>query len=1247
MLSQGTLQISTKTQVLSQGTHAGQESSQAQTQPPLGTNGFTPAIHTHDSQLPSPSRTLVQQPIAWEPPDESLPDLGRFPAMRRRRGAGRKPRLVKDSQTGSSPQSDHLATPSQTSQTLAYEHQNRSFPAGSALGLKSYVQTGQLNGNLDSSKTTPGHRIRSPAGLEDRPTSRLPSEVPPHPQSERQVSGSIGLEGEHALHSDTAQTRTPTPSTVPAQSFQASQQAQQSFSARPPIASSNSDSPAGIIWPDSKKTALATAAKIALTCTSVNAGKKISTAHIRALLDSNPSYIELCESFEGMGFVFDRGHFARSLLAAVPDVNSTVPTQSVTNAPLQNLNEANSMSRKSTGATPPASTAPGEQLIPSNAMAESNVRGPPNLTAMDGLSAIAPETPRPGPGRPSKHGSPAQPFVISPSILNRGPGRPRKDGSPAQPRKAAHLRQSYGDDADSHMPIGTLPTVGETSRAFRKDPAPSSNTANDEERLGRYGDLHRNGHGLSATRYSDDHRQSEDVGDASQIVARTEHGTPSIKEPALQNGADVGHTDRIFGSGIAGAVQRQASKKRRRFTVRWDNQRNMTKSSEVLKRQGPLLDTEVEPQNMAVDASVKRGVAPNLKGGPLRAAISSNLPPPNYGTPELSTLRVVTKEEMARKRSFDDIVDLTQDLSGEDDDLHRTSKKRHEEDAFRTSDTIQDGLSVGAFPLADPQALAVSSNPRSGVGTPITTGDISRFNYVTSGPLSQKQALYMDVIKPLNKKDALRRSEYNAKTIARDVLIATGRHPDMRPLNAHLEHLRRNFFAVAHTSDLDTFDWGLVDPDPVVNTVQGPDALMHDADDEDDGVTPAQYLTAVATPPQQARRRVMSTTNGEAEVLGNGEYHILILCVWLTVLTIAALDVLVQKPGKGTLLKRRGPRRHNDPGHRARPAGIGDVGNADRNSGRVQAFTSEKKPSGQTAGADGTSDSMAHGEMRAYAAGEATSESRIPGMAQTSQLVGTDGKKPRGRPPNSARASSSTSSRGAQQLRASSSKDDTDEDMVKRRRGRPPGSKNLASPTSSGPPAGQFAVPTRPKSSANTTPARSGLRNASTPCENQPFAVVIETNSPSINSSFAPGRGAGIQRKRKSESREPIRRTRGRPSTASRAEPSYKVYDCQWQDCKAELHNLETLRKHIRKVHRAKAAFGGIPCLWADCGKVSFVQDRKTGSHTRVHHHLDFGSEALWDEHMDRKHLEAFAWGYGDGPSAGPSGWCSPMSWII
>lgn len=70
----------------------------------------------------------------------------------------------------------------------------------------------------------------------------------------------------------------------------------------------------------------------------------------------------------------------------------------------------------------------------------------------------------------------------------------------------------------------------------------------------------------------------------------------------------------------------------------------------------------------------------------------------------------------------------------------------------------------------------------------------------------------MDIVSRLKDSDAAQKVTYDPKTIARDILITSNRHPTEATLNYHLFRLRDVFFAVDINSDLETFRWDLVDP---------------------------------------------------------------------------------------------------------------------------------------------------------------------------------------------------------------------------------------------------------------------------------------------------------------------------------------------------------------------------------------------------------------------------------------------------
>jgi len=145
----------------------------------------------------------------------------------------------------------------------------------------------------------------------------------------------------------------------------------------------------------------------------------------------------------------------------------------------------------------------------------------------------------------------------------------------------------------------------------------------------------------------------------------------------------------------------------------------------------------------------------------------------------------------------------------------------------------------------------------------------------------------------------------------------------------------------------------------------------------------------------------------------------------------------------------------------------------------------------------------------------------------------------------------------------------------------------------------------------------SGLRNVSTVGAGSNAAVVINSRSPSA----AP-------------------KARGRPAKTQTPspEPQYQVFKCQWQNCAAELHNLETLRKHVGKLHGKAAAHGGWDCLWKGCGKKVTVRDKVSGQDRIQHQQLDFSDRDRWTEHLETKHFGPLAWTKGDGPAAGVSG---------
>ncbi|KAK1689827.1 hypothetical protein BDP55DRAFT_628372 [Colletotrichum godetiae] len=99
---------------------------------------------------------------------------------------------------------------------------------------------------------------------------------------------------------------------------------------------------------------------------------------------------------------------------------------------------------------------------------------------------------------------------------------------------------------------------------------------------------------------------------------------------------------------------------------------------------------------------------------------------------------------------------------------------------------------------------------------------------------------------------------------------------------------------------------------------------------------------------------------------------------------------------------------------------------------------------------------------------------------------------------------------------------------------------------------------------------------------------------------------------------------RGRPPKAASPKPRdiykslnphFNTYICEWEGCRAELHNFETLQRHVSIVHTRTVAAG---CRWAKC-----AQQRPP---------REFSTLADLKSHVEDLHMLPIAWQVGDGP---------------
>ena len=825
----------------------------------------------------------------------------------------------------------------------------------------------------------------------------------------------------------TMNTSTPPPKATSTKPPSQSVTAQSAPPSQPvPAQSAPPPKPGGTYWPESKKTALAEAAQIALTSAPPNQGKLISTREIHELLDQNPSYTQMCEILEYRGFIIDRGQFARTLLKAVPDLGATSNSS----------NPASINTPSATRATPTNATS---GVTASTSETTATVTNTTSATPPPGSFGMLVKANVNGSVAPPKISKP-QPYSVPPAAAFQAPN-------------------------------------GYTSPCT---PAPSS-----AEQASKRHPVPRDYHFVEPPSWTPDGPRHH--------AGVTNQGRPN--EPIL-------HSHLSFSS----------------------HQPSGLINGQSLDQNGATYPNDVIAHHP-------------------------------------------TKQEMARKRTFGEIVDLTQTLSDDEDLKRQRSKPRTENASAGPNKSVKNIFNHVA-----------QQQHNSGRTTP------KPFKYKYSGRDALLQSY--DIVEPMNKRrDALRRSTYNPKTIARDVLLGLGKHPTMAPLNAHLDVLKDRFKAVDYESDLTTFRWDLVDPEG--------DAKGESFDTDEEEAVPAvaasrQCPAPVAVMIADDRGNTAKDDQAPSRTTNNGE-----------------------NPYKRGPYKKSGMR-----------SGIQPIGSADtpRRSFPSLPYVQDINNRPSTT----TPDLSRFAYNSPYPAGM-----DLTTNASSSSTPGSSVSKRKGRPPGAKNKQvrpdkgipKQTKTPSMRETPSTANVNPLDEENVE---GIPPTTKakslyeeNVKKSSSIGKkhPIERFSageqsapIPTTPRF---TTPSRpSGLRismSAITPTDG--IAVVIPSPSPSV-AIVTPHTSTKKAKSKKSEDL-----SNGTHSSA----PSYTIYRCHWENCPAELHSLETLKKHVRK-HRG-AIDDVYPCLWAACSDssnpISSSSENKDGQHKR----LKFKSEAERINHVESNHL--------------------------
>ena len=587
----------------------------------------------------------------------------------------------------------------------------------------------------------------------------------------------------------------------------------------------------------------------------------------------------------------------------------------------------------------------------------------------------------------------------------------------------------------------------------------------------------------------------------------------------------------------------------------------------------------------------------------------------------------LSKQDKARKRDFSEIVDLS-NLSDDDNELLRHGPRPRLEPSHPVP---------GPLPTPEEQRPASrweqqwadrwGFQNREGPSTNFKPPNVPPIKPQPASYRNEKEGLLYDkVAEPINqRRDALRRSSYDVRTIARDILVSSGRHPTMGALNRHLDPLREHFISVDQNTDLSTFRWDLVDPGGPPGPVPRHQGRENgDVDDRGNNGAPTIAQPPVALPNRSASRR----SGGVA--------------------TATASDTPVMSvENKPQMPKRRG----RPPKHK--------LSNVQPLGGSTNTRPTSFNPRGP-----GTQPSVIPGPRQPV-----NIAPQVPPMVSTPNqrpsvshggTPGSNQRPPAGTPTQAVSSTPTTNARTTSgdarpaqgtimQFEASprnptptsagrvpgSDRPTGTPNKVPGRKGRPPGAKNKQPRSDKGipkkqPPEGQSSSQATPTPAArsspsiretsiptSSTPARqSGLRNVMTP-SGSGLAVVIPSHSPSVAD-------PGSARKGGDAAKADVEPSGRYPS------PSFRDFTCRWQDCTAELQSMEVLRRHVLNTHRRGE--GPWQCKWANCHDPDSKQLRgqqpgageshlPDGQHTR----LKFEEKERWERHMERKHLGPYA----------------------
>ncbi|THY69606.1 hypothetical protein D6C87_09418 [Aureobasidium pullulans] len=536
------------------------------------------------------------------------------------------------------------------------------------------------------------------------------------------------------------------------------------------------------------------------------------------------------------------------------------------------------------------------------------------------------------------------------------------------------------------------------------------------------------------------------------------------------------------------------------------------------------------------------------------------------------------KGEAARKRNFAELVDMSAMNSDSDEDMPPAKQANTGQyDMGLTTDQVNNVHSNGHFnPTAPAAPVNLQQYYFNGhmyptyipTGAPQTSAAAAARPMIISKHVELK---HHTLVEPVRRAKVARKSRYDPRTICRDVLLATGRHPDMRPLNQHLNVMHN--FLKNHSEgveldkfDLETIRWDLIDPgEPIIEPLEPAEAdrestiseernIATDADDEggseDEGGAP---LTSDVPPAVTITDRASTSEDTPAPSASIRR---------ASMNQVVAVEINTNKGNAGRTRKPFPKAKGRQP-RKSLPV----TASATFTNGRSPAKPSTRR----------------HTDLHQRA-----TSSIVPDTPRNKQ--------------NSTNMSStpvSTQPIGYSAFRSQVTEFDENGNPIKKK-GRPVGwRKSIHSKAALAAATGQSGDGVTPSASKSSAAQR--------------------TSRPQAAPSYAPPKQRRARQPKPAvavESKEP--------------EVEFNVFKCEWEDCGSELHNIDTLRKHVIKIHGKKTSEDDYECAWSAC----FKEDEITA----------FDDMGSWMAHMENEHIKPITHKLGDGPRAGLSDHNSEIS---